>query len=56
MPYSTTGFSISYETEGGQLGHLAVEEDLPGTAWIAFEVVREAPDTPVVADIEFTDG
>jgi hypothetical protein len=47
---------ISYETEGGQLGHLAVEEDLPGTAWIAFEVVREAPDTPVVADIEFTDG
>jgi hypothetical protein len=47
---------ISYETEGGQLGHLAVEEELPGTARIAFEVVREAPDTPVVADIEFTDG
>jgi hypothetical protein len=47
---------ISYETEGGQLGHLAAEEELQGTAWIAFEVVREAPDTPVVADIEFTDG
>jgi hypothetical protein len=47
---------ISYETEGGQLGHLAVEEELLGTAWMAFEVVREAPDTPVVADIEFTDG
>ena len=47
---------ISYETEGGQLGHLAEGEELPGTAWIAFEVVREAPDTPVVADIEFTDG
>jgi len=47
---------ISYETEGGQLGHLAVEEELLGTAWMAFEVVREAPDIPVVADIEFTDG
>jgi hypothetical protein len=47
---------ISYETEGGQLGHLAAEEELQGTEWIAFEVVREAPDTPVVADIEFTDG
>lgn len=47
---------ISYETEGGRLGHLAVEEELPGTALVAFEVVREAPDAPVVADIAFTDG
>jgi hypothetical protein len=46
---------ISYETEGGQLGH-PLEEDLPGTAGIAFEVVRETRDTPFVAAIEFTDG
>ena len=47
---------ISYETEGGQLGHLAAKEELQGTEWIAFEVVREARDTPFVAAIEFTDG
>jgi hypothetical protein len=47
---------VSYETEGGQLGHLAEEEELPNTAWIAFEVVREAPDAPVVADIKLTDS
>ena len=47
---------ISYETAGGQLGHLEEGEDLPDTPRITFEVVGEAADTPDVVDIGFTDS
>ena len=47
---------ISYETEGGQLGHLAEDDELPSTAQVAFEVVQEAPDTPTIVDIALADG
>lgn len=47
---------ISYETEGGQLGHLAEDDELPRTAQITFEVVQEAHDTPTIVDIALADG
>ena len=47
---------ISYETAGGQLGHLEEGEGLPGTPRITFEVVSEPADTPSVVDIAFADG
>src|SRR5215211_102423 len=42
---------ISYETAGGQLGHLEEEEVLPDTPQMIFEVVGEPADTPDVVDI-----
>ena len=47
---------ISYETAGGQLGHLEEGEGLPSTPRITFEVVGEPADTPGVADIGFADS
>jgi hypothetical protein len=47
---------ISYETAGGQLGHLPESEDLTDVARITFEVVGEPSDTPSVVDIAFADG
>jgi hypothetical protein len=47
---------ISYETEGGQLGHLAEDDELPSTTQVAFEVVRESHDTPTIVDITLADG
>jgi len=47
---------ISYETAGGQLGHLPEREDLKDVARITFEVVGEPSDTPSVVDIAFADG
>jgi hypothetical protein len=47
---------ISYETAGGQLGHLEEGEGLPDTSRITFEVVCEPADTPGVVDIAFADS
>jgi hypothetical protein len=47
---------ISYETAGGQLGHLEEGESLPGTPRITFEVVGEPADTPDVGDITLEDN
>ncbi|HET7269695.1 MAG TPA: hypothetical protein VFI90_01290 [Rubrobacter sp.] len=47
---------ISYETAGGQLGHLPEGEDLKDVARMTFEVVGEPQDTPSVVDITFADG
>jgi len=46
---------VSYETAGGRLGHLAVEEGLPNTSPHTFEVVREPEDAPKIADLAFVD-
>lgn len=45
---------ISYETVGGQLGHLGDWRASEG-ARVAFEVVREPRDTPEVLDVAFAD-
>jgi hypothetical protein len=42
---------ISYQTAGGQLGHLEDSEDLTDISRMAFEVVSEPSDTPSVVDI-----
>jgi|SRR5215208_307222 len=47
---------ISYETAGGQLGHLEKEKGLPGATRITFEVVGEPADTPSVVDIAIADS
>jgi hypothetical protein len=47
---------ISYETAGGQRGHLPESEDLEDVGRMIFEVVGEPSDTPSVVDIEFADG
>ena len=47
---------ISYETAGGQLGHLEEGEMLSDTPQMIFEVVGEPADTPNVVDIAFADG
>jgi len=47
---------IAYETEGGELGHLAEEDGLAEASQIAFEVVREPPDTPKLVHITLADG
>jgi hypothetical protein len=47
---------ISYETAGGQLGHLEEDEGLPDTPRITFEVVCEPADTPGVVDIAFANS
>jgi hypothetical protein len=47
---------ISYETAGGQLGHLPESEGLEDAARMTFEVVGETSDTPSVVDIAFADG
>jgi hypothetical protein len=47
---------ISYETAGGQLGHLEEGEVLSDTPQMIFEVVGEPADSPEVVDIGFTDG
>jgi hypothetical protein len=47
---------ISYETAGGQLGHLPESEDLKGVARMTFEVIGESSDTPCIVDIAFADG
>ena len=47
---------ISYETAGGQRGHLPESEDLKDVGRMTFEVVGEPSDTPSVVDIEFADG
>jgi hypothetical protein len=47
---------ISYETAGGQLGHLPENDDHKGVMRIAFQVVSEPQDTPSVVDIAFADG
>src|SRR5215213_4990574 len=47
---------ISYETAGGQLGHLAESEDLKDISRMAFEVVGEPSDTPSIVDIAIADG
>jgi len=46
---------ISYETAGGQLGHLPEDESLADIPRITFEVVGEPADTPDVVDIAFAD-
>jgi len=47
---------ISYETAGGQLGHLPESEDLTDVPRMTFEVVGEPADTPDVVDIAFADN
>jgi hypothetical protein len=47
---------ISFETAGGQLGHLEEEEVLSDTPRMTFEVVGEPADTPDVVDIAFADN
>lgn len=47
---------ISYETAGGQLGHLPEGEDLTDVSRMTFEVVGEPADTPGVVDITFADN
>ena len=47
---------IAYETTGGELGHVAEEEELAEASQITFEVVREPTDTPRIVDIAFADG
>jgi len=47
---------VSYETAGGQRGHLPESEDLKDVGRMIFEVVGEPSDTPSVVDIEFADG
>jgi hypothetical protein len=47
---------ISYETAGGQLGHLPEGEDLTDVPQMTFEVVGEPADTPGVVDIAFADS
>ena len=47
---------ISYETAGGQLGHLEEEEVLSDTPRLSFEVVAEPADMPGIVDITFADG
>ena len=47
---------ISYETAGGQLGHLPESEDLTDVPRMTFEVVGEPADTPDVVDIAFADS
>ena len=47
---------ISYETAGGQLGHLPESEDPKEVAWMTFEVVGEPQDTPSVVDIAITNS
>ena len=47
---------ISYETAGGQLGHLPESEDLTDVPQMTFEVVGEPADTPDVVDITFADS
>lgn len=44
---------ISYETAGGQLGHLPDEEGLTHIPRMTFEVMSEPEDTPMVIDIAF---
>jgi hypothetical protein len=47
---------ISYETAGGQLGHLPESENLAGFMRMTFEVVGEPSDTLSVVDIAFADS
>jgi hypothetical protein len=47
---------ISYETAGGQRGHLPESEDLTDVGRRTFEVVGEPSDTPNLVDIAFADG
>ena len=47
---------ISYQTAGGQLGHLEDSEDLTDISRMAFEVVGEPSDTPSVVDIAIADS
>ena len=47
---------ISYETAGGQLGHLPEGENISDVAQMTFEVVGEPSDTPRVVDIAIADG
>ena len=47
---------ISYQTAGGQLGHLEDSEDLTDISRMAFEVVGEPSDTPSVVDIAISDS
>lgn len=47
---------ISYETAGGQLGHLPEGEDLTDIPRMTLEVVGEPADTPGVIDITFADS
>jgi len=47
---------ISYETAGGQLGHLPEGENISDVAQMTFEVVGEPSDTPSVVDIAIADG
>jgi hypothetical protein len=47
---------ISYETAGGQLGHLPEGDDLSDVPHMSFEVVGEPADTPSVVDIAFADS
>ena len=47
---------ISYETAGGQLGHLEEGEGLPSAPRMTFEVIGEPADIPGVVDIAFADG
>ena len=47
---------ISYETAGGQLGHLEEGEVLSDTPQMILEVVGEPEDTPSVVDITLADS
>jgi len=47
---------ISYQTAGGQLGHLEDSKDLTDISRMAFEVVGEPSDTPSVVDIAISDS
>ena len=47
---------ISYETAGGQRGHLPESEDLKDVGRMIFEVVGEPSNTPSVVNIAFADG
>src|SRR5215208_3511802 len=47
---------ISYETAGGQLGHLPESEGPEDVARMTFEVVGESSETPSVVDRAIADG
>jgi hypothetical protein len=47
---------ISYETAGGQLGHLEKEEGLLDAHQITFEVFNEPEETPSIVDVAFADS
>jgi hypothetical protein len=47
---------VTYETAGGRLGHLGVDQRVPNSSPHTFEVVRESEDAPKIAHLAFVDG